>query len=144
MASRRTGQPVERSITKYSMKGKTEEVAYKDAVGIMTIQGQNIYQFYKIINEVMIPWLNSHGIIGTGRIYYRQLANEYVKLLNTDQAGEAIEKYKKMLKYKYLKYGLNEDLIDDLMAYLDQLKKTSTNFITLYQLTKPVTTPATS
>lgn len=136
MANRRTGQPVERSITKYSMKGKTEQDAYGNATGEMTVQGQNIYQFFKTVNEVLIPWLNSHGIIGTGRIIYRQMAYEYTKLLNTHQEGEAMRKYKELLKKKYVKYGANPELVEDLANYLDQLKRTTNNYIVLEQIMK--------
>ncbi|AXQ00105.1 major capsid protein VP4 [Sulfolobus filamentous virus 1] len=129
MPSRRTGITTEDAITKYSVKAKTEQTAYKNATKDMVVQAQNIMNFYSVVNQALIPWLNAHGVGGNLRILYRQLANEYVKVLNTKQSGEVIKRLKIALRHKYWLRGLDEAMLDEFMDYIDSLKSTTTNYI---------------
>ena len=130
MPARRTGRSTQDSITIYSEKIPTQQKAYKTATKSMVVQAQNIYSFFKEATELIIPWLNSHGIAGNQRLAYRQLAYEYIKILNTKQGGELLKRMKIALRHSYVLRGLDPDLVTEFLEYIDTLKPTVQNYIT--------------
>ncbi|AZI75800.1 putative major capsid protein [Sulfolobales Beppu filamentous virus 2] len=129
MPSRRTGRSTQDSITIYSEKIPTQQKAYKNATKAMVVQAQNIYAFFSEINSVILPWLNTKGIAGNQRLTWRQLAYEYIRILNTKQNGELLKRMKIALKHSYILRGLDPDMIDEYLELLDTLKPTVQNYI---------------
>ena len=129
MPARRTGRSTQDSITIYSEKIPTQQKAYKNATKSMVVQAQNIYAFFSEVNSVILPWLNTHGIAGNQRLTWRQLAYEYIKILNTKQSGELLKRLKIALKHGYVLRGLDPDMVDEYLELLDTLKPTVQNYI---------------
>ena len=129
MPARRTGRSTQDSITIYSEKIPTQQKAYKTATKAMVVQAQNIYNFFKMVTELIVPWLNSHGIAGNQRLAYRQMAYEYIKILNTKQGGELLKRMKIALRHSYVLRGLDPQLVEEFLDYVETLKPTVQNYI---------------
>ena len=129
MPARRTGRSTQDSITIYSEKIPTQQKAYKVATKAMVVQAQNIYNFFKMVTELIVPWLNSHGIAGNQRLAYRQMAYEYIKILNTKQGGELLKRMKIALRHSYVLRGLDPQLVEEFLDYVETLKPTVQNYI---------------
>lgn len=136
MGHRRTGWGVSERQDRFAGKILTMDEAYTQAIGDMTVQGQNLASLLSAVKEVFQAWANSKGLMGPVRIAYRNYILEIVKAKNQGYDAETLRIKMKALRYKYSLMGLIDGYLEELEELANQVKATVNDYITLSKIAK--------